>query len=277
LRLSFELLLKLDAPELEYQEWVKGLTLPEAVKELKGVNLDDGRQWHDVVYSSLRKCKTVIDFYLSNHVFPQAAKDFPYKLTTNSWDLAEDKTFPITGFSGTNDNRYLLPPFTLQRDLEEHLHTNALVLMYLLQQENRVIRVSSEKGERLDATQLLSVIMRQRSPVRVLLDIGAQVLELRNDEVAATWLRLNESPDILAAIFFSGADELMVMKRNGSTELLQQSAMLHQLDRCLVYLDEAHTRGTDLKLPAGTRAAATLGPDLPKDKLVQGELSFARR
>ena len=42
------------------------------------------------------------------------------------------------------------------------------------------------------------------------------------------------------------------------------------MDRCVVYLDEIHTRGTDLRLPKDARAAVTLGPKLNKDKLVQG-------
>lgn len=43
------------------------------------------------------------------------------------------------------------------------------------------------------------------------------------------------------------------------------------MDQCLVYLDECHTRGTDLKMPADYRAIVTLRPDLTKDRLVQGK------
>lgn len=39
---------------------------------------------------------------------------------------------------------------------------------------------------------------------------------------------------------------------------------------CLVYLDEAHTRGTDLKLPASAKVALTLGLNQTKDHTVQG-------
>jgi hypothetical protein len=38
----------------------------------------------------------------------------------------------------------------------------------------------------------------------------------------------------------------------------------------LVYLDDSHTRGTDLKIPKGTVAAVTLGKGVNKDKLMQG-------
>jgi hypothetical protein len=77
-------------------------------------------------------------------------------------------------------------------------------------------------------------------------------------------------PEIEAAVFVDSKDDLRVLRRDGTVELLVSSPYLEQLGRCVVYLDEAHTRGTDLKLPPGSRAAVTLGPRLCKDKLVQG-------
>ncbi|KAK1807511.1 hypothetical protein LTR12_018145 [Friedmanniomyces endolithicus] len=44
-----------------------------------------------------------------------------------------------------------------------------------------------------------------------------------------------------------------------------------QLDVCLVFLDESHTRGTDLRLPETYRAAVTLGAGLTKDRLTQDQ------
>jgi hypothetical protein len=60
------------------------------------------------------------------------------------------------------------------------------------------------------------------------------------------------------------------LDRAGRVEPLQTSPFAKQLDVCLIYLDEAHTRGTDLKLPRNYRAAVTLGQGLVKDKLTQG-------
>jgi hypothetical protein len=104
--------------------------------------------------------------------------------------------------------------------------------------------------------------------VRVILDCGASILEQNNQQVAETWLGIcNES--IQAVVFFA-EEELSVLDRAGRTEPLQTSPFAKQLDVCLVYLDEAHTRGTDLKLPCNYRAAVTLGQGLVKDKLTQG-------
>lgn len=42
------------------------------------------------------------------------------------------------------------------------------------------------------------------------------------------------------------------------------------LAQCLVFLDEAHCRGTDLKLPQGAKGALTLALGQTKDQTVQG-------
>jgi hypothetical protein len=96
------------------------------------------------------------------------------------------------------------------------------------------------------------------------------MLELQNEEVARLWLSLR--PDDSAAIFFNDSDHLTVVTRDGITEPFISSPFNRQLDKCVVYLDDAHTRGTDLKFPRGMRAAVTLGPKVTKDRLVQGKL-----
>lgn len=83
-------------------------------------------------------------------------------------------------------------------------------------------------------------------------------------------------PDVDAGIFFDKDDNVMVLTRDNKLETLTASSFQARMDRCLVYLDEVHTRGTDLKLPMDTCAAVTLGPRLVKDKLVQGKFATLR-
>jgi hypothetical protein len=52
------------------------------------------------------------------------------------------------------------------------------------------------------------------------------------------------------------------------------STFADDLSECLVYLDEAHTRGTDLKLPPRAVGALTLGLGQTKDHTVQGWFSI---
>jgi hypothetical protein len=66
-----------------------------------------------------------------------------------------------------------------------------------------------------------------------------------------------------------------VVTQDGTIEPFMSSPFNRQLERCVVYLDDAHTRGTDLKFPRGMRAAVTLGPKVTKDRLVQGKYSMS--
>ncbi|KAG6846846.1 hypothetical protein C0991_002800 [Blastosporella zonata] len=95
------------------------------------------------------------------------------------------------------------------------------------------------------------------------------MLDMQSTELVSRWLSL--VPEIDAIIFFNEADELVVMPRDGHIEKFISSQYSQKLDLCAVYLDDAHTRGTDLKLPKDFRAVVTMGPKLTKDRLVQGK------
>ncbi|KAH9047021.1 hypothetical protein EDB83DRAFT_2677144 [Lactarius deliciosus] len=267
----FDFLTKLDNPDMEYDEWVEfGEGVPTSLRQVNGVNVNDDTQVDEHLVPLFSRNTRVVDFYLSQVVFPRAAKEFPSKLSTSAWDLVEGKTNVTTGFSGTNDNQYLLPTSITQEDPVSQLSTNALVLQYLLQPENNHYECTEGiKGERESAKAFLRRLIGQKPEIRVLLDVGAQMLELQNEELARHWLSLK--PQISAAVYFNESDHLTVLTQDGTIEPLISSPFNRQLDRCIVYLDDAHTRGTDLKLPRGTRAAVTLGPKVTKDRLLQGK------
>ncbi|KAG2129503.1 uncharacterized protein EDB93DRAFT_118250 [Suillus bovinus] len=265
LMLCFELLLKQDNPTLEYESWVAGLhSVPKSLHQLSGINTESTEQLH-VLQQLFESNKAVIDFYLSHVVFPKEAKAFPSKLTCSGWDLAQEKRHLTTGFSGTNDNRYLLPSSMVQHDLDYQRSTNARVLAFLLRPENNCYR-PIPSGQKVQ--HFIDTLVAQIPEVRVLLDVGAQMLELKNQELAEAWLRAKL--DAQAAVFVNDDDEIVVVSRDGSVEPLVSSPFAQQLDQCVVYLDDAHTRGTDVKLPSGFRAAVTLGPKVTKDRLTQG-------
>ncbi|CAG8972326.1 hypothetical protein HYALB_00001729 [Hymenoscyphus albidus] len=269
---SFGHLLKSDQAQLEYGEWVYTASeIPDSFRQLSGVNVKDRFQCVEQLFPSLRYSKGAIDYFLSHLIFPKEMKEFPHKISASGWDIGQIKTYPTTGFSGTNDSRHLLPLSVQQLDLPEQEHTNALVLEYLLGDENSVELLPQRDGStESDAEFLLATVSKMVPAVRVILDVGAQILELDNLQVAKTWLDMRTFNDqTKAVIFFSQNDELLVLDRKGQIEPLQTSPFAKQLDACLVFLDQAHTRGTDLKLPTDYRAAVTLGANLTKDRLVQ--------
>jgi hypothetical protein len=289
LRLSFEMLLRQDDPSLDYDFWVRECpAVPECLQTFSGVNIKSSEQWNEFLFPLFRQNRATVDFYLSSVVFPKEAKEFPSKLSCSGWDLAEKKERLLTGmsrirstiaeladsvtmlgFSGTNDGQYLLPFHITQRDPAHQRGTNAKVLSYLLQSENKHYMCMSRESDKRRATcEFLKILVSQKPEIRVLLDVGAQMLDLENYGLAKAWLAI--SANTSAAIYFNEDDELAVLTRDGRTHLLISSPFAQQLDQCVIYLDDSHTRGTDIKFPGGFRAAVTLGPKVTKDRLTQG-------
>ncbi|GIZ43567.1 hypothetical protein CKM354_000678800 [Cercospora kikuchii] len=132
-----------DQADIEYMAWVQDApTLPLAFRQLQGINLKDKSQCINEVFPCLRSGKSVIDYFLSHVVFPKEMKEFPKKLSSSGWDMGQSKKAyggAVTGFSGTNDARDLLPVDVAHLDLQEQKHTNALVLEHILQPSNGVI------------------------------------------------------------------------------------------------------------------------------------------
>ena len=111
------------------------LSLPESVRTLAGVNIDDVEQQR-TIFLALKNKRNAIDFYLSRMASSHRAEEFPCKLATSGWGLAKRRTLPITGFSGTNEDRFLLLLSKEQDNLTENTSTNVRVLSYLPKLKN---------------------------------------------------------------------------------------------------------------------------------------------
>ena len=225
----------------------------------------------------------LVNFYLNNFVFPQYAKTFSVKLQASGWNLfpTQPNGVRVTGFSGTNDTRHQLPMLIKQADLPELAHTNAEVPYYLMALRNQgYVRMNYGNGQRWTELDLIKHLvnpqnisraaMRHENSIRILLDAGAQVLEHSNRNFAQAWL--DEDTDAATAVYFDDDHRAWVLYRTGNRTPLSASPFADTLDRCVVYLDESHCRGTDLKLPVDGRAALTLGQHLTKDALAQAAM-----
>ena len=101
----------------------------------------------------------------------------------------------------------------------------------------------------------------------MLIDAGAQILEMDNLSLVKAWLKKDhEAP---AAVSFNAENKLTVLYRHGSQVPLSATLFAENLSECLVYLDDAHTRGTDLKMPAHAKGVLALGLGQTKDQTVQ--------
>ena len=291
LRLALARVLKSDDPSTEYDKWVQSSDdFPASVRAWNTINVEDDTQVREI-WKAVRYRVVVIDYFLNNFVFPQHAKQFRVKLQSSGWDIplfsaqsaspstgingsAEDQQLkkarlrPLTtGFSGTNDNRTMLPLTIQQADLTTLSHTNAEVLTYLLHDRSRRCEIiTNANGGRATERDLLKMLRKQN--IRILIDAGAQILEMDNKTLARTWLEVDKHCD--AALYFDSANKPWVISKLGRETPLLASPYADDLSKCLVYLDEAHTRGTDLKFPLNARGALTVGQGQSKDHTVQG-------
>lgn len=287
---AFEQLLKHNEPSIEFEKWATE-ALPEGLRDYTAINVEDRAQLHELhahirydfrepnmflanhIYA--RYNHFAIDFYMNVFVFPRHAKQFSMKLQASAWDLVlYDPVSPgdcrTTGFSGTNDSRHQLPMTIQQTDLPKTKHTNAEVLAYLLEPRNRgYAHTVDASGKRWTETGLLENL--KRLGIRVLIDAGAQILEHDNVSLAKAWLTVDFEAE--AVVYFKDDHKPWVMYRQGRTIPLVASTFADDLGPlCLVYLDESHCRGTDLKLSPYAKAALTLGPNVTKDALTQAAM-----
>ena len=91
---------------------------------------------------------------------------------------------------------------------------------------------------------------------------------MKNLDLVKAWLQIATAPP--AAVYFDDYHKPWVYHRHGSIIPLLASTFADDLSECLVYIDESHTRGTDLKLPPKARGALTLALGQTKDLAVQG-------
>jgi len=245
----------------------------EGVRSYEGVNLEDHELFEKRLYPAFRKNIKMIKFFLTKLILPVQAKQFPTKLLATAPDLCRSTDlFPqwksvTTGFSGTDDLSVVLPWTIEQKNLPELESTNGVQLMNLLREENNFYEyLQTENTAQEIIEKLVGVEVAKTKQINVVLDAGALVLQMSNGEFMENWLR--KRSDMEAGVYFNG-DKIFVMLRNGQKMPLDVSPYADDMSKCLLYLDDIHTRGSDFRLPLETRAVLTLGKDMPKDKFVQ--------
>ncbi|KPM43238.1 hypothetical protein AK830_g3340 [Neonectria ditissima] len=277
---SLQHILRTDDPTTHYEHWVHGCgNLPATLRHVNLLSADDEAQIEEL-WNSLRFDRHVLNYYMNNFVFPRHAKQFGIKLQTSGWDIpllsaefssrTTSRVSLTTGFSGTNDNKRLLPQTVKQDDLASLLHTNAEVLSYLLEERNKTCyQAVDNSSQQLSEKGLLELLNREG--IKILIDAGAHILEMENHDLAAEWLDVNHKAQ--GAVYFDKNGRIMVRARFQKTPMpLLVSSFAENMEECVVYIDEAHTRGTDLKLPAYAKGAVTLGMGQTKDQTVQAAM-----
>lgn len=263
----FDILSQTPNPDDVYEKWIADTPneiVHPSIQRYSIINLNNANQRNHVLFPLLKFNMYAINFWLSRKVLPREAKTFTHKLTCTAWDLcSESLAHKVTGFSGTNDTKDILPMPIAQNDLAELESTNEEMRKKLLRPENQCYFALAAN---VTGKQILQKLVQHGIPV--LLDAGALMLELNNKRVAVEWLK--QAPSMYdVGVYFDEQDILQTIDRSGIMAEFECSSYRKNLGRCLVYFDDAHTRGTDLKFPLGIKACVTLCGDITRDKTVQ--------
>lgn len=166
--------------EATYGKWIENVEknspdlIDPSISTYSGVNLEDSNQRDTILFPLLRFNMHVIDFWLSHIVFKHEMKIFENKVLCTAWDLCSDHfEHLVTGFSGTNDTKNILPLPIAQNDLKELESTNEDMREVLMRKENQSYEALPAN---VSAMEILKRLKERAIPV--LLDSGALMLEV---------------------------------------------------------------------------------------------------
>jgi len=191
-------------------------------------------------------------------VLPIQAKQFPKKLLSTSSELCrssqlcENWKAVTRGFSGTDDQKLLLPPTIVHQNIPELEMTNGLQIKNLLRQENNYYiplvddNTANEILEKVLLSTQSTISNQQDGDINVVLDAGALILQMSDRLFAKSWL--DRRGDMEAVAFFE-SNTIVVVTRDGMLLKYDDSPYCKNMTKCLLYLDERHTRGSDFRLP----------------------------
>ena len=182
----------------------------DGVKKLDTTNV----QQREVLLRCFSHNMAAINFWLlSCRVLAVETKQFPGKITANSWHIADNASQRVVGFSGTNDHHRLLPSQVHQADLKEELElagTNGRMLHYLISLTNGIHSTTPMW------TSLLDLALELR--VGALLDCGAFLANVSTKDAAKYLItRMQEVEDERQAVCYYDIEvrKWMVMEAKG--------------------------------------------------------------
>ncbi|CAF2238525.1 unnamed protein product [Rotaria magnacalcarata] len=237
---------------------------PEWSRSFKTLDLQDEHKIKKV-YTYLSRNFSFVQYYLSNFIFPNDTKHYKKKLTGNAHTLAGEGK--MKGFSGTDDRNDTMPENVIPKRLTSQEGTNGKMLHILSRKINNKYEANIDLSSAKDLLDQVCTYVKKNKDCYILIDTGAMITEMNNLDVGV-YLIKHIDDRFEGIVYFSDQNNnLIVILRN--RELIPLATCHIDNKKLFVYLDEVHTRGTDLKLPLTARGIVTLGKSINKDKLMQ--------
>eukprot|EP00927_Polykrikos_kofoidii_P086643 TRINITY_DN9772_c0_g1_i1.p1 TRINITY_DN9772_c0_g1~~TRINITY_DN9772_c0_g1_i1.p1 ORF type:complete len:1878 (+),score=199.27 TRINITY_DN9772_c0_g1_i1:778-5634(+) len=257
------------AAAFEYRRWFElsksGMIDAGALDSVDKIDLTDDAQFKLLV-QHFRCNYESVNFFLAKCVFPRETRQHPQYISANPCHLAEG-VGESRGFSGTKDNKYVLPPQIKQVTLDSLCHTDGMMLAVLAHNSTYHACTKNFAGHEQILDEMLT------HSYDVLIDCGGYMAGASNREVAEYALEISNKNrgggnQLQGAIYFDNdLHGWAIVDERGVTCLAEFCSIA--VKDCFAFFDESHTRGADLRLKADALAVVTVGPMCTKDKLMQ--------
>ncbi|KAG5471337.1 hypothetical protein LSCM1_01417 [Leishmania martiniquensis] len=215
------------------------------------------------LYHLLHCVPEAIHYYLCSSIFPRIMNFQRLKISACGHELGSSMLFTKRiGFSGTPSN--ILP-----LDLGECFYepgSDGRVLSVLTSPEVAHAEVLPDSWTPL---RLLDRIAAAQPPYSALIDAGALITNMDNEEVARYLLSRLPAALFDGVVFLDRQDRQMIVQRdNGLVVPVSQCGV--PLARRFTFFDQVHTTGTDVKQSPTAVAVITFGKDLVLRDYAQG-------
>ncbi|KAL3804145.1 hypothetical protein HJC23_013664 [Cyclotella cryptica] len=254
----------------------KGQDVSASIDLIEKIDLTNVTQMA-TMYNVFHKNMRAIDFYLNNCVFPHETDQFDSRLTATAWNLAQNHSNSIVGFSGTNDNWRILPlqikQYFASTDEKADLilknldGTNGNMLETITLNTLKVVQLVAETAP---SNALMELIRKGiKRSINAIIDCGALLAGVDLQETSKSILSLLPHGEFGGVLYYDSDKhhDWVVLEKSG--RILPKDISPITEKNAFVIFDEPRCRGTDLKLQADAVALLTLAPNVCKDKLMQ--------
>lgn len=202
---------------------------------------------------------------MSSFIFPNNTEYYEKKLSGNAHTLAgEGQT---KGFYGTDDRNDTMPESIVPKRLSSQEGTNGKMLHILSRKINSTYQSKIEIFGTASLLDQVCEYAKENKDCYILIDAVATITEMSNFDVSKYLIKKIDKRFDEIVYFSDKNNRIMVILRNNESLPLPTCHIDNK--KLFVYLDEVHTRGTDLKLPLTAHGIVTLGKNMTKDKLMQ--------
>ncbi len=239
------------------------------------ITLDlDSDQHRKLATRYLSRNTSLINYFLNTIVFPKKAKYYERKITGNAHTLAGEGN--TTGFSGTDDRKETMPATVVSCCLPPQASINGKMLHIV----TRVVNSTYRSLPRLSCVEdfLEAVALYTHNMAHgchALIDAGAMTAGMSNYQVAK-FLLTRIAKKFKGVIFFDDESgrTLVLTHHKKVTQTMSLSTCHLDKQELFVFFDDAHTRGSDLKLSWKSHGIVTLSRQMNKDKIMQAAMRF---